>query len=560
VSPEFDAIVCGSGITGGWAAKELTERGLRVLMIERGPNLEHRTDYRTEFVPPWDMPYRGFGDPKALLTTKRIQKRARMDEWTAHLFVNDDVETYETPPESDFQWRRGYHLGGRSLMWGRQCYRMGEDNFAANARDGHGVPWPIAYSDVSSWYDYVERFIGVNGNADGIASLPDGQYQPTMGINAGERRLAELVARNYTDRRVVPARVANLTQPIGDRVACQNRNQCARGCSFGAYFSTQSSTLPAAKATGRLTLITDSIVDALEYDPATRRVSGVRVRDARDGSMSVRTARIVFLCTGSVNSLGVLLRSVSGATPNGLGNSSGLLGKYFMDHCSGAFMIASMPGMEDQMYLGRKPNGIIVPRWVNTPGGQQADFLRGYSYQGLGMRSNWSDAVATSGIGKSYKESLRRPGTWHVGFGTSIECLPRASNQVSVNFDKKNADGLPLMRIDVRWSDNELKAAAHAHGEMRKMLALAGGHVLVDRPGPNPPGGSTHEMGGAPMGDDPGASVTNRWNQLHDAANVFVTDGACMNSTGDRNPSLTYMALTARAAAHAATLISDGAL
>jgi choline dehydrogenase-like flavoprotein len=558
VTPEFDAIVCGSGITGGWAAKELTERGLKVLMVERGPKLEHR-NYKTEFTPPWELTHRGYADPKVLATSKRVQKGARMDEWTQDMFVNDDVDVYETPPESNFQWLRGYHLGGRSVMWGRHSYRMSPLNFEANAHDGQGVPWPVGYDDLSPWYDHVEQFIGVNGTVEHWPSLPDGKYQPSMGLNDGEQHFADLVSQHYTDRRAMPGRTANLTQAIGERTVCQNRDQCARGCSFGAYFSTQSSTLPAARATGRLTLLTDSIVETVNYDSAARRATGVTLRDAHTGATSHRTARIVFLCTGSVNSVSLLQRSLSGATPNGLGNSSGLLGHYFLDHAFSGLMISTMPGLENRMYRGRKPNGIIMPRFVNL-GTQNVDFLRGYSYQGVGMRMNWSDGARQPGIGAAFKQSLRRPGPWMIGFGASVECIPRRDNQVSINLDRKDKYGIPLTRIDLRWSDNEQKASRHAHAQMRQMLGLLGGQIVVDDNALNAPGMSIHEMGGAPMGADPRASVTNSWNQLHDAANVFVTDGAFMNSTGDRNPSLTYMAFTARAAAHAVDLLGSGAL
>ncbi|MCC7463745.1 MAG: GMC family oxidoreductase [Gammaproteobacteria bacterium] len=559
MSVEFDAIVCGSGITGGWAAKELTQRGLKVLMVERGPNLEHRVDYTYEFTPPWQLPYRGLGDPKALATSKRHQKHARMNEWTLGLFVDDDVEVYETPPESDFQWLRGYHLGGRSVMWGRQCYRLAQHNLDANAQDGHGTPWPVRYDEIAPWYDYVERFVGVNGTVEDWPTLPDGRFQPSMGFNAGEQLFADAVRARFADRRVFPGRVANLTEPIGERGVCQNRSQCARGCSFGAYFCTQSATLPAARATGKLTLLTDSIAASLVFDPAARRVTGVRTLDARTGAGAVRTARIVFLCTGSVNSLSLLLRSESAAAPAGLGNSSDLLGRQFMDHCFGGLVLSTLPGLADQMYLGRKPNGFIIPRFVNIAG-QQTDFLRGYSYQGLGMRGNWSQASQRAGIGRAFKESIRHPGPWTVGMAASVECIPRKENRVSLNRARLDRHGLPLTRIDVRWSDNERNAAAHAREESRRMLGLCGGHIFLDEGTVMSPGMSIHEMGGAPMGDDPRLSVTNRWNQLHDAPNVFVTDGAFMNSTGDRNPSLTYMAFTARAAARAADLWKQGAL
>jgi len=557
--PTYDAIVAGSGITGGWAAKELTERGLSVLMIERGPSIEHRRDYTTEFTPPWELPFHGFGDPKVLATSKRVQQYGRMDEWTQGMFVDDEVDIYETPPESAFRWIRGYHLGGRSLMWGRHSYRMAPVHFKENTRDKHGLPWPIGYEDLATWYDYVERYIGVNGTVAGnLPGLPDGQYQPSMGFSAAEQRLADAIAAHYNDRRLIPGRTANLTQPIGDRSACNNRDQCARGCSFGAYFSTQSSTLPAARATGRLTVLTDTIVDSLEYDATSKRVTGVRLIDAKSGAGSIARAKLVFLCTGSINSVGVLLRSASEQTPGGLGNSSGLLGRYIMDHAFAGIMLTTVPGIDDQMYLGRKPNGIVLPRFVNIKE-QETDFLRGYSYQGASGRDTWKRGGHGRGIGLTLKQSLEKPGGWIVGFGISVECLPRPENRATVTFSRKDKYGLPLMHIDVRWSDNEHKAAAHARQEGRAMLGLLGGTLLPYSEEIEPPGTSIHEMGGACMGNDPRRSVTNRHNQLHDAPNVFVTDGACMNSCGDRNPSLSYMALTVRAAAYAAERFKAGA-
>lgn len=555
----FDAIVAGSGITGGWAAKELTERGLKVLMVERGPNLEHRVDYKTEFTAPWELPYRGFTDPKELATTKRIQKFSRLNEWVKDMFVDDDAEPYQTPPESGFLWMRGYHLGGRSIMWGRHSYRMSETHFEANAKDGHGVDWPVRYKDLAPWYDHVEQFIGVNGTVENIASCPDGRFQPSMGFNAGEQRFADLLKAKYPDRRLIPGRTSNITQAVGDRAPCQHRNQCSRGCSFGAYFSTQSSTLPAARATGRLTLLTDTIVESVEYDPKTRRATGVRLINTRTGVRSTETSKIVFLCTGSINTASLLLRSVSEAMPGGLGNSGGALGRYVMDHGWGVGASSTIPGLDDQMYTGRKPNGIIIPRFVNMTG-QETDFDRGYSYQGGCTRQSWNRGGNTAGIGADFKNRMRQPGDWVLNIGASIECIPRHDNRVSVDFKTLDRHGVPLTRIDVRFGENERKAAAHAHKEALAMLSLLGGRILTSVSELGPPGLAIHEMGGACMGKDPRTSVTNAFNQVHDAPNVFVTDGACMSSTGDRNPSLTYMAFTARAAANAVTMLQQGQL
>jgi len=558
VTVEFDAIVCGSGISGGWAAKELTERGLRVLMIERGPIIKH-TEYPTEWKAPWEMPFRGSLDPKVAETTKRVQRFARMDEWTQDMYVNDDVDVYETPEESGFRWMRGYHLGGKSLMWGRQCYRLSDINLQSNAKDGHGIPWPVTYQELVPWYEHVEKFIGINGTTENLRSLPDGIFQPSMGFSKGEEVFAELIKTRYADRRVIPARSANLTQGIGDRSACQYRNQCARGCSFGAYFSTQSSTLPAAEVTGRLTILSDTIVETLDYDPATKRVTGVRIRDVNTGQRSIRTAKVVFVCTGSINSVSLLLRSVSDATPNGVGNTSGILGHYVIDQAFGATLASTMPGLDEWAHKGRKPTGVIVPRFVNLDE-QTEDFARGYSYQGVAQRMGWGRSVDKPGTGAALKQGIRHPGDWAMVLEAAVEALPRFENQVSINFAKKDAFDQPLSRIDVRFTDNERKAEAHALREARAMLEPLGGQIMVLSEGNNPPGTSIHEMGGAPMGSDPTKSVTNARNQLHDALNVFVTDGAFMNSSGDRNPSLTYMAFTARAAAYAADLIKSGQL
>ena len=558
---QFDAIVCGSGMTGGWAAKELTERGLKVLVVERGPHLEHRTGYKTEFTPPWELEYRGYVDPELLKNGKRIQNVGRgFNAWIQDLFVDDDVDVYESPPESGFQWVRSYQLGGRSLVWGRHAYRMSQIHYSANAQDGHGVAWPVGYADIAPWYDHVERFIGVNGTVDNLATLPDGQYQPSMGLNAGEQRIADLLKANYPNRRLLPGRTANLTQPIGDRAPCQYRNQCARGCSFGAYFSSLSSTLPAAKSTGNLTVLTDSLVDSLEFDAGTRRVTGVRLIDMQTRGRSVATARVVLLCTGSFNSVALLQRSASDAAPGGLGNSSGLLGKYITDHAQGAGASASIAGIDDKMYLGRKPHGLTIPRFVNLEDKEPTDFIRGYSYQGACARRGWDRGGSMAGVGAEFKHGLRHPGEWVINLNSSIECIPRKENHVSVDFNKRDRYGLPITRIDLRWGENEQRAAVHAQKEAEAMLSLAGGRILTRSSRMNPPGAAIHEMGGACMGNDPRQSVTNSWNQLHDAPNVFVTDGAFMNSAGDRNPSLTYMAFTVRAVAHAVDLLKEGTL
>lgn len=552
----YDAIVCGSGITGGWAAKELTERGLKVLLVERGPDLKHRIDYKTENKAPWDLDFRGYSDPKVLNSSKRIQKHAKMDEWVQEMYVDDTKEVYETPASSNFKWLRGYHLGGRSLMWGRHCYRMSKTNFEANEHDGYGIPWPVKYEDIAPWYDYVEKYIGVNGSKDNLDILPDGIYQPTMGFNKVEELFAKKLSETYDDRVAIPGRTANLTANIGDRIKCQNRSQCARGCSFGAYFSTQSSTLPAAQATGRLEIMADSIVKTLIFDENLKKVTGVEVFDSKKNKIEKLFSKIVFICTGSVNSVSLLLRSTSKSNPNGLGNSSGLLGHYFNDHAFGLPVSTTVPGLENWYYHGRKPNGIIIPRFVNIK--SRENFKRGYSYQGFSGRQSWNKAFNQVGIGNDFKKSIQKPGDWTIGFHVSIETLPRKENKISLNHNKLDSHGMPLTVIDLRWSDNELSAAEHADKELRSMLSLLKGKVSGPVATLEPPGSAIHEMGGACMGADSKKSVTNSHNQLHDYKNVFITDGAFMNSSGDRNPSLTYMAFTARAAAYAAQLFKNG--
>jgi choline dehydrogenase-like flavoprotein len=444
-------------------------------------------------------------------------------------------------------------------MWGRHCYRISDHHLEANAKDGHGLPWPIRYKDLQPWYDYVETFIGVNGTIEGISTMPDGKYQPSMGFNAGEQRFADAIKAHYPDRRLVPGRTANLTQAIGDRQPCQNRNQCARGCSFGAYFSSQSSTLPAARATGRLTMIHDSVVERIDYDAKTKRATGVQVIDAKSGARSTQTARIVFVCANAYDSVALMMRSQSEALPGGLGSSGGVLGQYLTDHAYGPNARATIPGLDNAMYLGRKPNGVTIPRFVNVDK-QETDFIRGYSFQGAGSRESWARGGDIPGLGAALKQELRRPGAWGIVIHGSIEVLPRPSNKLTLNWAKRDRHGLPLTRIDVTYGENERKAAVHAKQEAVAMLSLMGGQVLSSTDRLLPPGTAIHDMGGACMGDDPRRSVTNAFNQIHDAPNVFVTDGSVMCSAGDKNPSITYMAMTARACAHAVELLKQNAI
>lgn len=560
MSTQFDAIVIGSGISGGWAAKELTERGLTVLLIERGPMVEHQVDYKTEMLAPWELQYRGHGDAQLFARDYAIQSKGMsFNEWTYHHFVNDRENPYQTTAENPFQWRRGYQLGGKSLLWGRQCYRWSDLDFGANAADGHGCDWPIRYGDVSPWYDHVERFIGVSGSTEGLPQLPDGHFQKPMAMNAVELALKARLQTAYPDRKLVIGRSANMTEEKEGRSACQYRNICARGCSFGAYFSTQSSTLPAARATGRLTLMTDSLVDSLDYDPKTRRIAGVRVLNTNSRQRETYTAKLVFLCAGTINSVSVLLRSASADQPNGLANGSGTLGRYFMDHALTMSVVAEVPGFLDHGYFGNRPNGIIVPRYYNLDN-RQRDLVRGYSYQGGAYRRGWARGANRAGVGKAFKQELHSPGEWNFLLGAFAECLPRAENRISLDPTMTDAFGIRQTRIDFAYGDNERRLLAKAGQEAREMVALLGAKLVSYSEDPGPGGTAVHEMGGARMGRDPASSVLNAHNQAHDVANLFVTDGAAMASSACQNPSLTYMALTARAAAYAAERVRQNAL
>jgi choline dehydrogenase-like flavoprotein len=556
----FDAIVVGSGITGGWAAKELTERGLKVLMLERGGPVEHSTDYDTEWKSPWEMPFRGVGDAERYARDYPIWRRKFfLDEWSEKHFAKDAEHPYATDEQQPFLWYRSYQLGGRSLVWGRQCYRMGDLDFEANARDGHGTDWPIRYADLAPWYDHVERFVGVSGARDGLEQLPDGCYQPPMGLNAVEKHVKATLESAWPDRKLIVGRSANLTAPLEGqaRAPCQYRNVCARGCSYGGYFSTQSSTLPAARATGNLTVLTDALVESLDYDAAGRRVTGVRVLHPKEGRAATYSARIVFLCASTLNSVGILLRSRAEAHPEGLANSSGTLGRYLMDHASTLAVSATFDRFADRYYFGNRPNGIVIPRFRNV-GGSQAEFLRGYQFQGLAVRRGWLRGAARAGLGREFKAELRSPGEWSMALVTFAEHLPNADNRVTLHPTAKGRDGLPQLDIRVRYGENERRALADAAAEARALMERAGGRVVASFSDPDPPGSAIHEMGGARMGRDPRSSVLNAHNQAHDVPNLFVTDGAAMASSACQNPSLTYMALTARACAYAVEELRAG--
>lgn len=555
----FDAIVVGSGITGGWAAKELTERGLRVLMIERGPMIEHGVGYETEMLAPWDMPYRGFGNPKEYEQLYGVQSRgAAFDEWSKRHFVNDALYPYEASGPKPFQWRRGYQLGGRSLTWGRHCYRWSDLDFTANAVDGHGVDWPIRYADLAGWYDHVEDFVGVSGSTENLDHLPDGRFQPPMALNAVEKHAKSVIEARYPDRRLMVGRVANLTEEKEGRSKCQYRGICARGCSYGAYFSTQSATLPAAQATGRLTLLTDAAVERVEYDASQSRVTGVTFLRGMSRERETINARMVFVCAGAVNSVSLLLRSTSKRFPRGIGNDHDVLGRYFMDHATAVSAVAMVPGFAGHSYFGNRPNNLIIPRFRNLAG-KGTEFLRGYSFQGGASRTAWRRGAREAGIGIGLKQELHRPGDWKIMLRAYAECLPRADNRIALSnaFDQQ---GLARTRIEFSHGGNERALLEDAQNEALSMLALIDARILSHGAEPDAGGSAVHEMGGARMGRDPRTSILNAANQVHGIANLFVTDGAAMASSACQNPSLTYMALTARAAAFSVKMMKEGGL
>ena len=558
---EFDAIVVGSGITGGWAAKELTEAGLKVLMLERGREIRHQQDYTTELKAPWDMPFRGQGDAELYAREYPVQMLNRhFTEYTEGHFVNDAQNPYVQSPGTDFTWFRSYQLGGRSLTWGRQAYRWSDYDFGANLRDGHGTDWPIRYADLAPWYDKVEQFIGVSGAAEGLAQLPDGKFQPPMALNAVESHAREAIRERWPERCLTIGRTANLTQELEGRSKCQYRSICARGCSYGAYFSTQSSTLPAAQKTGRLTVITDAVVEAVEQDPQSGRATGVRYIDTKTKQRHVVSARLVFLNAGAFNSVHVLLNSANEANPRGLANSSGVLGTHIMDHANTLSAMALMPGFEGHTSFGNRPTGVIVARYRNMDQLDGAGHTRGYSFQGGALQSTWTAGKREAGIGAEYKDKLQKPGMWRMVLVGFAECLPRATNRLTLEPGKRDANGLPVLRVDFAFGAEEKAALAQAKADADEMLSHAGGKVIMgfDRPGAG--GTAIHEMGGARMGNDPKTSVLGKWSQAHDVPNLFVTDGAQMSSSACQNPSLTYMALTARACDAAVSMLREGKL
>lgn len=541
----YDAIVVGSGISGGWAAKELTEKGLKTLLIERGNNVEHIKDYTTALKNPWEFTNRLqlTSDDKKI---NPIQSQA-YDEANKHFFVNDSEHPYIQ--ESPFNWIRGYQLGGRSLTWGRQTYRWSDLDFMANSMDGHGIDWPIRYKDLAPWYSYVERFIGISGNADGINHLPDGEFLPPMELNYIEKHLKKNIEGNYQDRQLIIGRVANLTRGYKERGPCQYRNLCSRGCPFSGYFSSNSATLPVAFSTGNLTIVTDAIVYEVIFDNKTRKAKGVRVIDANTGKTYDYFAKIIFLNASTIATTSILLQSKSLEFPNGLGNSSGELGKNLMDHHKSAGAYAVHEDFKNEYYFGRRPTGFYIPRFRNLKNDTKLhNFVRGYGFQGHGERSEWIDLMKSEeGYGTDFKNRLTKPGPWTVWMGAWGECLPNPENKIELDPNKKDKWGLPQIKIHFNWGENENNMKKAIMETAEEMLAVSGFKSIKPFDYNSPGGSAVHEMGTARMGKDPRNSVLNEHNQMHDVKNIFITDGSCMTSGACQNPSLTYMALTARA-------------
>lgn len=556
----YDAIVVGTGISGGWAAKELTEKGLKTLVLERGRDVRHVLDYPTMTKDPWELPH---ADklPAEEMKFYPVQSRTNwVTQANKHWWVKDNENPYtEVKP---FDWIRGYHTGGRSLTWGKQTYRLSEMDFEANLKDGVGVDWPIRYKDLSSWYDYVESYIGVSGQAEGLPQLPDGKFLPAMDLNCVEKSFKDKMAEKF-NRTITIGRVAHLTAALPhdpSRGVCQSRNMCARGCPYGAYFSSNSSTLPAATKTGNMTLRPHSIVHSVLYDDKKGKAVGVKVLDAETKEEMDFFAKIIFLNASTLGSTFIMLNSISSRFPNGLGNGSDQLGRNLMDHQYRAGADATVEGFEDKYYIGRRPNGIYIPRFRNIGDDKRTDYIRGFGYQGQASRGDWSRGVKEMSFGEELKESLTSPGGWSIGITGFGECLPYSENRATINTDKKDIYGLPTLNIDAAWGENEKAMRKDMKEAAAEMLEAAGYKNVNMYDNPDNMGLGIHEMGTARMGKDPKTSVLNKWNQVHEAPNVFVTDGAAMTSSGCQNPSLTYMALTARAANYAVGELKKGNL
>jgi choline dehydrogenase-like flavoprotein len=554
IETQYDAIVVGTGISGGWAAKELTEKGLKTLVLERGPMVRHIEDYSTMNMDPWDFEH---GNIITKETKKQQPKQSRTGyttkEATKQFFVDDIKHPYNE--DKSFDWMRGYHVGGRSLLWGRHSYRLSDFDFEANAKDGIAVDWPIRYKDIAPWYSYVEKHIGISGEKLELPQLPDSEFLKPMELKCTEKHLRESLQKNYSNRILTMGRLAHITEgtkPGAGRISCQYRNRCRRGCPFGAYFSSQSSTLPMAEATGNMTLRPNSIVHEVIYNPETKRASGVRIIDRETKMTYTYKAKIIFLCASAVASTSILMQSKSRYFPEGMGNRSGELGHNIMDHHFKAGAHAETEAFKDQYYIGNRPGGFYIPRFRNLGGNtNHKDFIRGYGYQGDSSRGSWAKAAKEVGYGPVFTRSLVKPGTWTIDMNGFGEILPYHENKMYLDYDKTDEWGLPTVTFDAEIKENELAMRKDMKLQAVEMLEKAGFKNVKAWEDHYSMGLGIHEMGTARMGRDPKTSVLNAFNQVHEVPNVFVTDGACMTSGGNQNPSLTYMALTARAVNYA---------
>ncbi|PZR27838.1 MAG: GMC family oxidoreductase [Citrobacter freundii] len=554
----YDAIVIGSGISGGWAAKELCQKGLKTLMLERGRNVEHVRDYTTAMLPPWELEHR-------LENSKKDKEESPIqsityNEGNKHFFVNDREHPYVQ--ESPFHWIRGYQVGGRSLTWGRQCYRLSDLDFDANKKEGIAVDWPIRYADIAPWYEYVEKFVGISGQAEGLPHLPDGFFLPPMEMNCLEQHFKTQVEKTIPGRKVIMGRTANLTRGWEGRGPCQFRYLCSRGCPFGGYFSSNSATIPAAMATGNLTLRPFSIVLEILYDKDKRKAKGVKIIDTETHQTYEYFADIIFLNASTIGSAQILLQSVSDAFPQGLGNSSGEVGHNLMDHHFRVGGKGVYDGFKDKYYEGRRPNGIYIPRFRNLDEStKRNDYLRGFGYQADAERETWFDtSKRLPGFGEDFKKQLTQPGNWTLWMSAWGETLPNHENRVALHESKKDKWGIPQVSIHFKFGENELAMRKDMKQSAMEMLEKAGLRSIEGFDYDSVGGDCVHEMGTARMGHDPKTSVLNKWNQMHEVKNVFITDGSCMTSSACQNPSLTYMALTARACDYAFTELKKGNL
>ncbi len=554
----YDAIVIGSGISGGWAAKELTEKGLKVLMLERGEDIKHVKDYVNTNKDPWEFPHAGGRTQKMIQEHPVLKRDYPLNEMNLNWWASDIDSPYTEIKR--FDWFRGYHVGGRSLMWGRQSYRWSDFDFEANAKDGYGVDWPIRYKDIAPWYDHAEKFAGISGSKENLPQLPDGQFMPPMDLNCVEKDVAARIKEHYKNARtMIIGRVANITEPLEGRTNCQYRNKCWLGCPFGAYFSTQSSTLPAALKTGNLTVRPMSIVTRILYDKDSKKAKGVEVLDAENNKTYEFFSKIVFVNASTLNSTWILMNSATDIWPDGLGSSSNALGRNLMDHHLGVGASGHVEGYEDKYVYGRRANGIYVPRYQNLFGDKR-DYLRGFGYQGSASREGWRRNIAEFAVGADFKNALTEPGSWTMGMGGFGEILPYPENRVTLDKNKKDKWGLNVLAIDCELKENEKKMRKDMQNDAVEMLTAAGVKNVQGWESDGTPGRGIHEMGTARMGKDPKTSVLNGNNQVWDAKNVFVTDGAAMASAACVNPSLTYMALTARAANFAVDELKKGNL